>query len=151
VPFVTVPDLSNKTLEQAKAILAAAKLTLGTVTEQYHSVVAVGHIISQNPKVGSAALSGHAVTVVVSKGRQDAVEGEDSVEGESVLEGERMDNGEGEAHLEGEREEEEKVPPKGCFGAKKDQIPNIWKNMLGDYLLLGLALVMLLGMRGVHQ
>ncbi|HOC69532.1 MAG TPA: hypothetical protein PKO23_12060, partial [Candidatus Hydrogenedentes bacterium] len=76
----------------------------------------------------------------------EPIEGEVPVEGEALAEGESI---EGETTVEGESAEGETVPDDdeggcgGCGGTKA------LKNALGDWLLVGLSLLLLAGMRRV--
>lgn len=66
---VTVPDLTGKTLEEARKILADAGLDFNsTVEEIYHDTVAKGLIVRQTPAKGQSVAKGKTVTVYVSKG-----------------------------------------------------------------------------------
>ena len=65
---VKVPDLSNKTVDQAKQELQAAGLELGTQSTQAHDTVAKDHIISQNPPKDATVNKGSRINVVVSSG-----------------------------------------------------------------------------------
>ena len=69
-PKVTMPNLSEMTLEDAQAAIAAAGLT-AHVTEAANDSVAVGMIISQTPGAGMAVPQGSTVNIVVSTGPQD--------------------------------------------------------------------------------
>jgi serine/threonine-protein kinase len=66
--LVPVPDLRNKTPQEAFQLLAAAGLQLGTVTQENDPVVPVGLIIRQDPAAGVAVNQGTAVNYVVSSG-----------------------------------------------------------------------------------
>lgn len=63
-----VPNLVLSPRADASATLAAAGLTLGTVTEVNHATVPAGSVISQNPLAGTNAPPGSAVTIEVSLG-----------------------------------------------------------------------------------
>ncbi|GBE58109.1 serine/threonine-protein kinase PrkC [bacterium BMS3Abin01] len=65
---VTVPELTGKTVDGARALLAGAGLTLGSVTDDYSGSVPVGQVISQNPVAGQVLDEGSSVSIVVSKG-----------------------------------------------------------------------------------
>lgn len=65
---VNVPSLVGLTQAAAEAQLAAAKLVLGNVTEQYSSTVPAGEVMSQNPAAGQKVGEGSAVSITVSKG-----------------------------------------------------------------------------------
>ncbi|HEY0129451.1 MAG TPA: PASTA domain-containing protein, partial [Rubrobacteraceae bacterium] len=65
---VEVPDLYNRTVEEARRALEAADLSLGRQTRETSSQVPAGQVISQNPTAGSNAESGSSVDVTVSSG-----------------------------------------------------------------------------------
>ena len=64
----TVPNVVGQTQEAAVALLAAADLALGTVTQECSDTVAAGLILRQDPLAGTLALSGSTVAVVISTG-----------------------------------------------------------------------------------
>ncbi len=66
--MVSVPDVVDLTEAAATAALAAAGLTLGTVTSENSDTVAAGSIIRQSPTAGASAAPGSAVNLVVSLG-----------------------------------------------------------------------------------
>src|ERR1700732_1125954 len=51
--MVTVPNVEGLTQAAATAAITAAKLTVGTVTQQSSNTVATGNVISQDPASGS--------------------------------------------------------------------------------------------------
>lgn len=63
-----VPSLAGKTVDEAKAALAAVTLTLGEQTQAYSETVPAGEIVSSDPKAGVKVKPRLAVRVVVSKG-----------------------------------------------------------------------------------
>jgi eukaryotic-like serine/threonine-protein kinase len=65
---VGVPDLRNRTAQEAFQLLATAGLQLGTVAEEFDPVVAQGLIIRQEPLAGILVNKGTAVNYWVSKG-----------------------------------------------------------------------------------
>ena len=65
---VEVPDLYNRTVEEARRALEAADLSLGSQARETSSQVPAGQIVSQNPSAGSNAESGSSVDVTVSSG-----------------------------------------------------------------------------------
>ena len=67
---VPVPNVAGLTQSVAATVLAAADLTVGTVTEQYSATVPSGVVISQTPATETGALPGSSVALVVSKGPQ---------------------------------------------------------------------------------
>ena len=68
VKEVSVPNLSNLTLEQATSSLEAVKLKVGNVTTQYSDTVPQGQVISQNPVSGTVIKEGDSVDIVISDG-----------------------------------------------------------------------------------
>ncbi|MFI5528097.1 Stk1 family PASTA domain-containing Ser/Thr kinase [Kitasatospora sp. NPDC051853] len=65
---VAVPPLTGQPLEQADRQLDGARLTRGTVTEQYSDTVAQGAVISADPAPGTQLAVGAPVALTVSKG-----------------------------------------------------------------------------------
>ncbi len=65
---IPTPDLAGKTQGEAAAVLTAAGLAVGTVTQQYSLTVPVGTVISQTPLAGTLLLPGTPVDLVVSRG-----------------------------------------------------------------------------------
>jgi beta-lactam-binding protein with PASTA domain len=63
---ITVPNVVNETLAQAGTDIAAANLTVGTITYGYSPTTPIGDIISQNPPAGAIASVGSTVDLVVS-------------------------------------------------------------------------------------
>lgn len=68
---VTVPDLSNQTVEQAQESLKAAGLKLGDVVEESSDSVEAGLVIASNPEVGTSKRKNSSVRLIVSKGDRD--------------------------------------------------------------------------------
>lgn len=64
----TVPVLLNKTQPEAQALIAAAGLSLGTITQTGSNIVPAGSVSSQNPAGGAAVAKGTAVNLVISSG-----------------------------------------------------------------------------------
>jgi len=65
---LTVPDLSGMTQAEAEIALLYVGLALGTVTQEYSSLVPLGQIISQNPDAETVVDYGSAVSIVISLG-----------------------------------------------------------------------------------
>lgn len=63
-------DLRGKTLEDARAAIAAAKNTVGAVTEAYDDRAPAGTVLAQDPGSGTLLRHGSAVALTVSKGPQ---------------------------------------------------------------------------------
>ncbi|HXN08288.1 MAG TPA: PASTA domain-containing protein [Candidatus Acidoferrales bacterium] len=69
VPMVSVPNLSNLSLRDAKLALGNAHLTLGNVTESQNVGVIAGQVLEQHPDPFTQLPAGRAVDVTVAKGR----------------------------------------------------------------------------------
>ena len=65
---VPTPSLLGLDRAAAESALAAAGLTLGSVTESYDASAAAGAVASQTPAPGLDAVKGSSVAVVISKG-----------------------------------------------------------------------------------
>src|ERR1700680_950757 len=59
--MVTVPNVEGLTQDAATTAITAAKLTVGTVTQQTSNTVATGKVISQEPTSGSSVAQGSRV------------------------------------------------------------------------------------------
>jgi beta-lactam-binding protein with PASTA domain len=66
--IVTVPNVVGLTQDAATTAITAAKLTVGTITQQTSNTVVIGNIISQDPASGSSAAQGSPVNLVISSG-----------------------------------------------------------------------------------
>jgi hypothetical protein len=120
--FSTVPDISGKAPVEAEVALGTVGLLLGAVTSIYHPTVPVDRVISQHPQAGENVLRGSEVSLTLSKGPEPVV----------IVEGEL----EGEVGGEGEDEN-----PQGCLRSLFKI--NTLKNVLADWLLMGLAILSL--------
>ncbi|MBA2719033.1 MAG: PASTA domain-containing protein [Chloroflexi bacterium] len=65
---VPVPDLRNRTEQEAFNLLATAGLGLGPKTEAFDPVVAAGRVINSTPVGGSVVNKGTEIAYVLSKG-----------------------------------------------------------------------------------
>jgi serine/threonine-protein kinase len=65
---VAVPDVTGKTVKQARAALTAVHLTVDKKKSAYSDTVPSGHVISTDPASGARLHVGTGVTLVVSKG-----------------------------------------------------------------------------------
>ena len=65
---VTVPELTGKTVEDARAELTRADLYLEATAERYDEQVARGMVISQDPRAGATTKRNRKVRVLVSLG-----------------------------------------------------------------------------------
>ena len=63
---VTVPNVEGLTQAAATTAITAAKLTLGTVTQQTNNTVGAGKVISQDPGSGGSVVQGSPVNLVIS-------------------------------------------------------------------------------------
>jgi beta-lactam-binding protein with PASTA domain len=69
-PMVSVPKVDGLAQDAATTAVVAAKLTVGTVTQQASNTVTAGNVISQDPANGSSVLPGSPVNLVISSGPQ---------------------------------------------------------------------------------
>jgi len=67
-----VPALAGRTLTDARNLLAAQHLSVGTQTQQYSDTVPAGTVISSNPASGTLLRRDAAVRLVVSRGQSPA-------------------------------------------------------------------------------
>ncbi|NLP46628.1 MAG: Stk1 family PASTA domain-containing Ser/Thr kinase [Epulopiscium sp.] len=65
-----VPNLMNKTYEEAQKIAEERGLLLEKVGEQYNDTIALGHIVSQQPEKDVIIGIGSTIEVEISKGEQ---------------------------------------------------------------------------------
>ena len=68
--MVSVPDVSNKAVAEARGELQAAGFTVGAETEVYNPDVQAGHVVSTDPAAGVQAAKGSTVNITVSKGTE---------------------------------------------------------------------------------
>jgi PASTA domain len=71
--IAAVPKVDGLTQDDAITAIKAAKLTVGTVTQQSSDAVASGTVISQDPASGNSAPEGSPVNLVISSGAQQTV------------------------------------------------------------------------------
>src|ERR1700674_3560868 len=67
---MAVPNVEGLTQDAATTAITAAKLTVGTVTQQTSNTVATGKVISQDPASGNSVAQGSSVNLVISSGPQ---------------------------------------------------------------------------------
>lgn len=65
---VTVPEVANKTSEQAQADLTALGLAIGSISKQNSPSLAAGSVISTDPAAASEVPEGTTVNLVISSG-----------------------------------------------------------------------------------
>ncbi|AXJ10725.1 Stk1 family PASTA domain-containing Ser/Thr kinase [Arthrobacter sp. PM3] len=65
-----LPNLTGKTLDEAKTALNAAEMALGPVTETYDETAPAGTVLAQAPRSGNPVRHGTPVGLTVSKGPQ---------------------------------------------------------------------------------
>lgn len=68
--MVTVPDVTNKPIAEARAEIESAGFTIGTETEVYNPNVEAGDVVSTDPAAGEQAEKGSTVNITVSKGTE---------------------------------------------------------------------------------
>ena len=67
---LTVPDLSNKTQEEAQNALTSMGLLVSVDTSRYSDTFEEGRVINTNPGAGSAVKAGDTVTIFISQGQE---------------------------------------------------------------------------------
>ena len=67
---VTVPDVTNKPIAQARTTLEQAGFKVGAETEVYSSTVSTGNVVSTDPQAGEQAAKGSTIKINVSKGTE---------------------------------------------------------------------------------
>src|ERR1700674_1201560 len=67
---MAVPNVEGLTQDAATTAITAAKLMVGTVTQQTSNTVATGKVISQDPASGNSVAQGSSVNLVISSGPQ---------------------------------------------------------------------------------
>ncbi len=65
-----VPDVTNKSYDQAAALLSDATLAVGTTQEVFNEVIPTGQIVAVTPGVGTLLKRGDEVALKVSKGKK---------------------------------------------------------------------------------
>ncbi|MBO5245631.1 MAG: Stk1 family PASTA domain-containing Ser/Thr kinase [Eubacterium sp.] len=68
---VTVPDLVNKTEEEARQALESVGLQVGTVSTDYSDTIEEGKVMDQSEISGKTVYSGTKVNIVVSMGQKE--------------------------------------------------------------------------------
>jgi len=66
--LVAVPDLAQRTLQEAQLALDSARLRLGPLREGYDEAVKAGAVIRQSPPAGSSVPADSTVTLTISRG-----------------------------------------------------------------------------------
>ncbi|MCH5267857.1 MAG: Stk1 family PASTA domain-containing Ser/Thr kinase [Lachnospiraceae bacterium] len=65
---IVIPDVTNKSVEDARSELESQGLSVKGTTEQYSDTVPKGKVCGTDPVVGSSVKPGTSVTLVISKG-----------------------------------------------------------------------------------
>ena len=73
---ISVPPVTNTTLDNARQLLSSAGLKAGDITYQHSDTVESGNVISCTPGVGSSVDEGSSVNLVVSQGPDQSNGGE---------------------------------------------------------------------------
>ena len=68
--MVTVPNVEGLAQKAATTAITAAKLMVGTITQQTSNTVTTGKVISQGPASGSSVAQGFPVNLVISSGQK---------------------------------------------------------------------------------
>lgn len=71
--MVTVPNITNKSYDDAARMLENKKLKIKTASEAYSNTLNAGLVISQDPEPGDKKQEGSVVSVIVSKGQETKV------------------------------------------------------------------------------
>jgi PASTA domain len=72
VAMVAVPDLRGKSLDEARSIAQASRLSLAQGSSDYNADYAAGEIASQQPTPGEQMQAGSAITISLSLGQAPA-------------------------------------------------------------------------------
>jgi eukaryotic-like serine/threonine-protein kinase len=70
ISVVEVPDLTGKSVEDARSLLRMRRLAIDIMEFRFDQQLAANQIITQDPQAGSSVKSGRIVRVVVSRGSQ---------------------------------------------------------------------------------
>lgn len=70
VKYVTVPNISKMTLEEAKKSLAKEDITINETQKEWHDSLTVGQVIDSDPSSGSRVKRNSGIDVIVSSGRE---------------------------------------------------------------------------------
>ena len=70
VTTVNVPDVRGLPIEEARSLIAAKNLTVGTIDETYSSSFSIGEVVNQSPEAGTPVTEGTAMTLVISLGTE---------------------------------------------------------------------------------
>ncbi|HEL1619976.1 TPA: Stk1 family PASTA domain-containing Ser/Thr kinase [Streptococcus suis] len=66
----TLPNVVSKTESAAIQLLEAAGFLVGTVSQEYHTSIAAGSVISSDPVAGTELPAGTTINLVISKGKE---------------------------------------------------------------------------------
>ncbi|HEL2737632.1 TPA: Stk1 family PASTA domain-containing Ser/Thr kinase [Streptococcus suis] len=66
----TLPNVVSKTESAAIQLLEAAGFVVGTVSQEYHTSIAAGSVISSDPVAGTELPVGSTINLVISKGKE---------------------------------------------------------------------------------
>jgi hypothetical protein len=67
-PVIAVPNLVNRPMNEATALIASAGLSQGSISQTYSNTIANGSVISQTPLAGTNVTKGTSVALVISSG-----------------------------------------------------------------------------------
>ncbi|MGF7238505.1 MAG: Stk1 family PASTA domain-containing Ser/Thr kinase [Frankia sp.] len=65
---VIIPDVKNRTEDDARTILTQYRLVVGAVRQQSDNTIAAGHAIGTDPAAGGSVAAGKQVTLILSSG-----------------------------------------------------------------------------------
>lgn len=89
---ITIQDISNMSISQAKQTLQGQGLTVGDITYSYSDSVPKGQIIGTNPAAGTQVPKDSTVSIIVSKGQQVKMVEVPSLTGMTVAEAQQTLN-----------------------------------------------------------
>lgn len=69
---IEIPDVSNKTEEEAKEILEKAGFVIGNIREKNDDEIEEGLVIETNPKAGLSRVKGTEIDLIVSIGQEES-------------------------------------------------------------------------------
>ena len=72
VEMITVPDVIGLERTVAQTAILNARLSVGGVTEQFHDLIPIGHVVSQTPTANSSVVVNASVSLVISKGPESS-------------------------------------------------------------------------------
>jgi len=72
VEMIVVPNVVGLTQSVAQTTITSARLSVGTITEQFHDTIPLGSVVSQSPTASTNISVGASVNLVISKGPESS-------------------------------------------------------------------------------